>query len=138
MTTPSFEYASTELDALAGARNYYTSLMHYFAPHLGERVMEVGAGVGTFSEYLRASPGVERLTLVEPARNNAPLLRTRFAADPSVEIVSGYLDDAAVPGSHDTLVAVNVLEHVPDDEGFLRTASSSTIGATTGRSSGIA
>lgn len=122
MTAPAFEYASTELDALAGARNYYTALMRYFAPHLGQRVMEVGAGVGTFAEYLRAAPGVERLTLVEPARNNAPALRARFSGDPRVHVIPGYLDDAAAQGSQDTIVAVNVLEHVVDDDAFLRIA----------------
>ena len=122
MAASTFQYASGELDALASARNYYTSLMWYFAPHLGPRVMEVGAGVGTFAEYLRAEPRVERLTLVEPAVNNAPALRERFRGDPRVRVVAGYLDDAAAPASQDTVVAVNVLEHVADDHAFLRTA----------------
>ena len=122
MAAPAFRYASSELDALASARNYYTSLMWYFAPHLGPRVMEVGAGVGTFAEYLRAESRVEQLTLVEPAVNNGPALRARFREDPRVRVVAGYLDDAAAPGSQDTVVAVNVLEHVADDQAFLRTA----------------
>ena len=122
MAAPAFRYASSELDALASARNYYTSLMWYFAPHLGARVMEVGAGVGTFAQYLRAAPRVERLTLVEPAANNVPALRERFRGDASVQVTCGYLDDAATPESQDTIVAVNVLEHVADDHAFLRTA----------------
>ena len=120
--THDFEYASSELDALAGARNYYAAIVQRFAPHLGRRVMEVGAGVGTFAEYLRAAPGVAQLTLVEPATNNLPRLRARFAGDDRVRVVAGYLEDAAVPASQDAIVAVNVLEHVLDDAEFLRVA----------------
>ena len=122
MAAPAFQYASSELDALASARNYYASLMWYFGPHLGARVMEVGAGVGTFAAYLRAESRVQQLTLVEPAVNNVPVLRARFRGDPGVRVVAGYLEDAATPGAQDTIVAVNVLEHVADDHAFLRTA----------------
>lgn len=119
---PAFTYSGEELDALAGAVNYYRWIVRRFAPYLGPRVVEVGAGIGTFAGHLRAAAPDARLTLVEPAANNVPHLRARFAGDARARIVHGYLDDAGEPESADALVAVNVMEHVRDDGAFLMAA----------------
>jgi SAM-dependent methyltransferase len=120
----SFTYASSELDAMASAPNYYQAILSFFAPHLGRSVLEVGAGIGTFSALLAGLPQVEELSLLEPADNNFPVLRDRFAAAPGVRAVHGYLEDHAAEFSVDSMVTVNVLEHVPDDASFLRAARS--------------
>jgi hypothetical protein len=57
-TPTSFQYSGTELDAVAGATNYYNWIIERFAPFLGRRVVEVGAGIGTFSQFIVGSPGV--------------------------------------------------------------------------------
>lgn len=119
-----FSYASDELDAMAAASNYYGWIMDRFRPYLGKRVMEVGAGIGTFSEYLAEGLPGAALTLLEPATNNLTRLRERFAGRPGVEVRQGYLDGSLEPGSVDSIVAVNVLEHVPDDAGFVAAALS--------------
>lgn len=121
-SAPGFTYSGEELDSLAGAVNYYRWILRRFRPYLGERIVEAGAGIGTFAAHLRdAAPGA-RLTLVEPAANNHPHLAARYAADAHVRTVHGYLADAGDDASADTVVAVNVLEHVEDDAAFLRTA----------------
>lgn len=117
-----FTYSGEELDALAEARNYYGWIARRFAPYLGRRIVEVGAGIGTFAEHLRAAAPDAHLTLVEPAENNWPHLSARFAGRPSVRTLRGYLADAGAPGSADTVVAVNVMEHVRDDGAFLSDA----------------
>ena len=120
-STADFRYASDELDALAEAHNYYRWLMRRFRPHLGRRVVEVGAGIGTIGERLLAQPGVEELHLIEPAANNYALLERRYRDDPRVRTLHGYIEDQA-PLAADSLVAVNVLEHVQDDLRFLAAA----------------
>lgn len=122
--TTSFTYASSELDAMASAPNYYRAILRFFEPHLGRSVLEVGAGIGTFSALLAGAPGVEALGLLEPAGNNYPHLRDRFAGDPRVRAVHGYLEQHMAEFSVDSVVTVNVLEHVPDDAAFLRAARS--------------
>ena len=122
MAVTEFSYSGTELDALTEARNYYSWLLHRFSPHLGRRVVEVGAGIGTFSEFLLRDGGVAELTLLEPAENTYPRLEDRFRQDPRVRTLQGYLEEHAGDLSADSLVSVNVLEHVPDDEAFLRDA----------------
>ena len=119
---PAFTYSGEELDALAGATNYYRWIVRRFAPYLGGRVVEAGAGIGTFAGHLRQAAPDARLTLVEPAENNYPHLQARFAADPRARTVRGYLEDAGEPGRADAVVAVNVMEHVRDDAAFLAAA----------------
>lgn len=121
-TSDAFTYSGEELDALAGAVNYYRWIVRRFAPFLGPRVVEVGAGIGTFAEHLLQAAPETSLTLVEPAENNYPHLRARFAGRARVRTVQGYLDDAGEPGSADAVVAVNVMEHVRDDAAFLAAA----------------
>lgn len=121
-SAPAFTYSGEELDALAGAVNYYRWIVRRFAPYLGSRIVEVGAGIGTFAAHLREAAPHARFTLVEPAGNNYPHLAARFAGEPHVRTVQGYLETAVEEESADTLVAVNVLEHVEDDAGFLAAA----------------
>lgn len=115
-----FHYASSELDAMAEARNYYAWISGRFAPHLGGRIVEVGAGTGTFSSFLRAAAPAAELFLIEPASNNVDALRRRMGGGAHVR--HGYLDERAPEHDASSLVAVNVLEHVPDDAAFLRAA----------------
>lgn len=117
-----FAYSGTELDALAAAPNYYRFISRRFAPYVGARVVEVGAGIGTFAEHLIRESAPRELVLVEPAVNNFPTLRDRFAGRPGVRTVKGYLEDCSDLRDMDSLVAVNVLEHTPDDVAFLRAA----------------
>jgi SAM-dependent methyltransferase len=118
-----FSYSGTELDALASAPNYYRFIARRFAPHVGARAVEVGAGIGTFTEHLLRETPVREVVAVEPAENNFPLLRERLAGRPNVRLLHGYLEQVAdeVRGA-DSVVAVNVLEHTPDDLAFLRAA----------------
>lgn len=120
--TAAFTYAGTELDALAEARNYYAWLTERFAPFLGPRMVEVGAGIGTCTAFLLDARPDAVLTALEPAANNVPSLARRFAAEPRVTVVRGYLAEAVPQGAADAVVAVNVMEHVADDAGFLRAA----------------
>lgn len=117
-----FSYSGTELDAMAHATNYYGWIMQRFRPHLGRRIVEVGAGIGTVADRILRETSVDQLTLIEPAVNNVPFLRRRFEQVPAVDVVSGYLEDVVDRVRGDTFIAVNVLEHVEHDAKFLRAA----------------
>ena len=122
-----FEYSGTELDSLAYARNYYSWVLRQFEPYLASRVLEVGAGLGTFSEFLLSNGRVERLITIEPGANTFPHLAARFASDSRVTVLHGYLGDHCGSLAADALAAVNVLEHVDDDARFLEEARESVV-----------
>jgi Ribosomal RNA adenine dimethylase len=107
----SFAYEGTELSALAEAQNYYRWVINQFAPFLGKRVIEVGAGIGTFARSLLNDTPLSELVLVEPGDNLFPLLQRRFAGESRVKIVHGYFQRLAIPPAADSIVLVNVLEH---------------------------
>lgn len=85
-------------------------------------MLEVGAGVGTFANYLLNETPASEITLLEPANNNYPVLKARFSEIPRVRIIHGYLQALVGEVEFDSLVAVNVLEHVEDDATFLSAA----------------
>ncbi len=109
-------YEGRDLEALADMPNYYAWIMSWFRPYVRGRVVEYGAGTGTFSRYLR--PLAQSLTLVEPSINLHAALRERFVDDASVEIRAMTLEEhvsQTAPGAVDTVVLVNVLEHIEHD-----------------------
>ena len=50
----SFEYQGSELELFAGAPNWQSYIAEIVAPWLGQRVLEVGAGIGANLPYLAA------------------------------------------------------------------------------------
>lgn len=119
MDKNAFSYSGTELVALSGARNYYRWIFSCLTPHLGARIVEVGSGVGTFSNLLLNHGNLEQLILVEPAANLFPVLRDRYSGESRVKLVHGYLEDVPMTVAADCVILINVLEHIADVEGFL-------------------
>lgn len=110
------ELAGT-LDSLDDAGNYADWIVDLIAPHLGPRVLEVGAGHGTMSVRLRNH--AESVTATELSPRAAELLRQRFADDPKVDVLEGDIAAATLAGPFDSVVMINVLEHIPDDRAAL-------------------
>jgi SAM-dependent methyltransferase len=115
-----FAYSGTELDSMAQARNYYLWILRYFLPRIGRQVIEVGAGVGTLAEYLLAARPASEFVLIEPAANLLPALQARHGNNPRVRVLQGTLEEHAANLVADSVVMVNVLEHVADDQFCLR------------------
>jgi SAM-dependent methyltransferase len=110
------ELAGT-LDALEGADAYADWVISCFDDRVGERILEVGAGVGTMTKRL-AERG--RVVAVEPSARGAAALRAAVAGDERVEVVEGDLSAVPAEPAFDTAVLINVLEHIPDDVAALR------------------
>ena len=88
------------------------------APHCGRTILEVGAGLGEFAEQF---DDVDRLVLTDVDPGAVELMARRFAGRPEVQTrtlalgVAPELDEPV-----DSVVAINVLEHIEDDAGALR------------------
>ena len=119
-------YEGTDLESMSFALNYHRWILELFAPYMGSRLVEVGAGTGSFSELiLERNP--ESLTLVEPSREMYAILDGRargWAARADVEtrndVFAAVAEEVAARRRPDSIIYVNVLEHVPDDEAELR------------------
>jgi SAM-dependent methyltransferase len=121
VASESFAYSGTELDSMAQAKNYYPWILRYFLPRIGRQVIEVGAGVGTLAEYLLAARPASEFVLIEPAANLFPALQVRHGNNPRVRVLQGTVEEHASNLVADSVVMVNVLEHVADDQLCLRT-----------------
>jgi len=91
-------------------------------PHVGGHVLEIGAGIGTFS-LLLASCGI-RVSALEPDPELADVLEERTRDLGEIEILRGdveglALDPLAEPV--DSVICFNVLEHIQDDRAALST-----------------
>jgi Methyltransferase domain len=112
-----------ELDALAGAHRYQAWVAKLVLPFLGERILEVGAGIGSMSNHL---PARKRLILSEMEPALLERLRhceaaQRGAVVHAFDIGTGDGLPAIVAEAPDTIVSFNVLEHIENDEAALRT-----------------
>jgi SAM-dependent methyltransferase len=119
-------YEGSDLEALSTLGRYQDWIVQSFRPYLRGRTVEFGAGLGNISTLLR--PHVSELDLVEPSVNLVARLETRFAGDDGVQIFAEPLEGripATADGTYDSIVLVNVLEHIEDDaaalSGLMRT-----------------
>ena len=114
-TPAAFDVADHELlevlEDLEQAKNYSAWILEMIAPHISGRILEVGAGRGTYSTYF-ADRG--HLTALEPSEAHSAALRERLKHSNAV-VITAQLDGTAAPGSYDTVVLLNVLEHIADD-----------------------
>ncbi|MGI8868237.1 MAG: class I SAM-dependent methyltransferase [Mycobacteriales bacterium] len=109
------------------APNYRQWEIDTVAPHCGSSVLEVGSGMGWFSEKLHEL-GLQRLVLSDLEDYTLGKLREKYAGDDHVDVIK-----VALPGHIDvgerveTVVAMNVLEHIEDDVAALRSLSDALV-----------
>jgi SAM-dependent methyltransferase len=107
------------------APRYNAWLLERARPYLGARVVDVGAGLGTFVEPLARERAL--VVAVEPDATDAAALRRRFAGVPNVRVEERdalSIADADLGGPFDAAICFNVLEHIGDDVAALRAIAS--------------
>lgn len=99
------------------AKNYLSWIQELVQPHLGRRVLEVGSGRGD----LTAGFAQDRMLLATDCSDtNLTHLRERFAGERNIAVEA--LDAAQYQPRElfDSIVMINVLEHIEDDVAALR------------------
>jgi SAM-dependent methyltransferase len=111
-----------ELESLSHAKNYQKWMMSAVEPYLGDRILELGSGIGNMSQWV---PQKELLVLSELEESYISRLKDHpsFQA-PNTSIVQLDLGNANLgqfKNDHfDTIVSFNVMEHIQDDLQSLR------------------
>ena len=112
---PSAEYTVRDQERMKFAGNYFDWQARLVAPYVGRRVIEIGCGVGNFTRYLLDRELVVGID-IEPA-----CAEKWQQAFPGQTNLIGTAMDATDPAflelkQHrpDTVVCLNVLEHVED------------------------
>ena len=109
-------YGRAFLDNLTGTPQYLSWLARVLRPHVGDTVLEVGAGIGNISARLMS----RRLLYVAGEKDPLYLhaLRNRFLRAPNVTVrqmdPACARDFEGLGETFDTVLCVNVLEYVED------------------------
>jgi SAM-dependent methyltransferase len=115
------QYFGKDLEAMSFAINYHKWIMDEFYPYLGSFVAEVGAGTGNFSRLILETH-IKSLNAYEPSKNMYPLLKEALSQDKRAEAIKGFFSSADTEEGFDSILYVNVLEHIKDDASELANA----------------
>ncbi len=108
---------SEVLEGLAIAVNHRRWFVELALPYLGEDPIEIGSGLGDYA--LDWAPHFERFTATEADHDRLLRLKERLHGVPNVEVRQLLLPAEEV-GSYSGAVSYNVLEHIEDHVGALR------------------
>lgn len=110
------------LDTLSQAPRFNRWMADTIRPHVGQEVLEIGSGIGNLTQQL--APRRKSYVATDIDEEHLARLHTRFLGRPNLRILQGDLTSAEdferVRGQMDTVVCLNVLEHVQDDLAGLR------------------
>ncbi len=122
--TEKIAYVGKDLEAMSFAVNYHKWILDEFRPFLGKRVVEVGAGTGSFSELI-LQESIDSLSLVEPSEmfesltTNVSQIKNKVRVDFYKSIFSGVAAEILDKQKPDSIIYVNVLEHIENDRSEL-------------------
>lgn len=123
---PAADPAGAEtLEIMRAAPRYNAWQYERIAPFIGRRVLEVGSGVGNISQHI-VSGERELVILTDTDEYYREQLRARFSGRGNVLVDALTLPDPSASAKFrehllDSVVALNVVEHIEDDVGALRT-----------------
>ena len=113
-----YAYEGSELDLFTEAVNWRRYWASRIRPYLGPSVLEVGAGIGSVTRVLRKAG--RPWTALEPDPELAR--RVNPDADVALTVIVGTLADLAGNALFDSIVYIDVLEHIEDDRGEVQLA----------------
>jgi hypothetical protein len=125
MPVNGFTYVGSELELFAGAAVWKEYLRRRITPYLGSDVLEVGAGLGGTTRLLCRGDR-RRWVCLEPDPSLSRQIEKAVgegALPPYCSVVVGTLDQIAPAPPFDTLLYIDVLEHIEDDGGELARAA---------------
>lgn len=120
-----FTYVGSELELFADVHNWKTYWSNYIRRFVGKEVLEVGAGIGSNTRFLDAV-GQGRWVCLEPDTQLLARLADNVRRAPRAQpydAVCGTLATLDAKERFDTIIYIDVLEHIEDDRGELERAA---------------
>jgi SAM-dependent methyltransferase len=105
------------LDRLGVAHRFNAWVFSRFRRQLGDNILEVGCGSGNFTTLIAADG--HKVTGCDLHEPYTEIARARLAAYPKASVVCADATAADFGTGFDTVVCLDVLEHIEDDVGFL-------------------
>lgn len=118
-------YPGKELELFEKAVNWKKYFSSIIKPYVKTEVAEVGAGLGA-NTLLLYNNNVSKWTLFEPDISMVTLLQKKLAAGElpgTCTVINGPLPSAVVSPQYDTIIYIDVLEHIEEDKKEVDTAT---------------
>lgn len=113
---------SEVLEGLSMCVNHRKWFVSFALPYLGDHPIEVGAGLGDYAAEWRAH--VPRMAVSEAEADRLVALKDRFRDDSGMDVRQLLLPANDLGADYTAAVSYNVLEHIEDDTGALRSMAS--------------
>jgi SAM-dependent methyltransferase len=111
-------FFAMDLAQMAKATNYMAWQFQLIKPYLGRSILEIGGGIGNFTP--RLADCAEQVASIEPNQHCYAKLKEETANLKNVTVHNTSAEDLGshIPAGYraDTVVCMNVLEHLRDDE----------------------
>lgn len=117
-----YRYEGTELDIFCLAVKWKEYWARMVRPECRGAVLEVGAGIGANTKLL-LNPSVTQWHCLEPDGVLLQRLGNALEAERLVKIKHGILHDVSLDETFDSIIYIDVLEHIADDANELECAS---------------
>lgn len=109
-----YTYIGSELELFSLSKNWKNYYHKIVFPYLGEEVLEVGAGIGSTTKIL-CSQSHQRWVCLEPDQLMIDILKSETNLPQICEIKHGSLSDTLFEDFFDSIIYIDVLEHIEDD-----------------------
>ncbi len=118
-----FDYSGTELEIFAHAYHWKRYWRSQIQSHIGEHVLDVGAGIGATARNLNHKT-YQRWLSLEPDAAMCDYIKQQCAGEPGsfpnvLHTHCGTLHDLPAEATFDTVLYIDVLEHIEDDRAEL-------------------
>jgi 2-polyprenyl-3-methyl-5-hydroxy-6-metoxy-1,4-benzoquinol methylase len=119
-----WKYVGSELDLFTAVRHWKAYWSGEIRPFVKGDVLEVGAGIGSNTRYLDRGD-LKRYVCLEPDRELVERLTAQLGcrSPRRYEVICGTLESLSAGDRFDTIVYIDVLEHIEDDQAELRKAA---------------
>jgi ubiquinone/menaquinone biosynthesis C-methylase UbiE len=120
----SYTYPGQELEFFQKAVNWKTYFAAEIRPYIGNRVLEVGTGIGATTRLLN-SGSAQKWVLLEPDPALASILQQKLSDRqlyPNCELRTQTVFDINDSEKFDTIIYIDVLEHIENDRRELERA----------------
>ena len=109
------DYIGDELSVFALANNWKQYWSSKIKPLLGDNILEVGAGIGSNLAILKNKQ--QNWTALEPdAQQIIKIQELNVAQESNLKIIQGTLESITSEESFDTILYIDVLEHIQNDQ----------------------
>lgn len=117
-------YIGDELELFSRANNWKKYWSQKISALLGEKVLEIGAGIGTNLSLLYSPEKV--WTSVEPDpiqyKEIESLVKEKYPTANTLTTIQGTIEDVSEDSFYDSVLYIDVLEHIKDDEEEIKRA----------------